>query len=219
MQQMVADDSFGELILYNSRLNNGPPSRYDPIPSAWHNDPKVSGGGCWAVEAAHGIDTFLQFVGNRPVTVVGAVISNAMYGREVEDTSVGVLRTDNGVTGIIESGYSYPSGVRSGDQSFRFVGTKATVIERHDKQGSLTIEVHTNQGVTFHEDVPNSLRFKRMMAAALEAVQEGRTFEPNIADAVRILEIQDAVYSYARANPITNGPYALGMPAAPPFQT
>ena len=40
VQQMIEDGSFGELILYNSRLNNGPPSRYDPTPSAWHNDPR-----------------------------------------------------------------------------------------------------------------------------------------------------------------------------------
>jgi predicted dehydrogenase len=71
VRQKVEDDTLGDLVLYNSRLNNGPPSRYDPTPSAWHNDSSVSGGGCWAVEAAHGIDTFLQFAGARPITVVG----------------------------------------------------------------------------------------------------------------------------------------------------
>jgi predicted dehydrogenase len=215
IQQMVADDTLGDLMLYNSRLNNGPPSRYDPTPSAWHNDPRVSGGGCWAVEAAHGIDTFLQFVGRQPVMVVGAVMSNAMYGRAVEDMGVGVLRTDNGVTGIIESGYSYPSGTRSGDHFFRFIGAKASVFERYDRQGQPVIEVHTPQEVTFHEDIPNSARFTRMISAALAAVQEGRSFEPNIADAVRILEVQDAVYAHARANPLANGPHVMGMPLPP----
>ncbi len=214
VQQMVADGTLGELILYNSRLNNGPPSRYDPTPSAWHNDPQVSGGGSWAVEAAHGIDTFLQFAGGSPVTVVGAVVSNALYGRTVEDMAVGVLRTDNGITGIIESGYSYPSGVRSGDHFFRFVGSKASVFEGYDQQGNPLIEVHTTQGVTFHEDIPNNARFVGVIDAALTALQEGRAFAPNIADAIRILEIQDAVYDYARANPIANGPHALGKPLA-----
>ena len=213
VQQMIEDGSFGELVLYNSRLNNGPPSRYDPTPSAWHNDPKVSGGGCWATEAAHGIDTFLQFSGGRPVTVVGAVISNAMYARGVEDIGVGVLRTDDGVTGIVESGYSYPAGARGGDHSFRFIGSKATVLQRYDQQGNPVTEVHTTQGVTFHPDIPNSARMREIMKRALAAIEEGRSsFEPNIADALRILEVQDAVYAYARANPMANGPHPLGAP-------
>ena len=45
VKEMVADGTLGELVMYNSRLNNGPPSRYDPTPSAWHNRPDVSGGG------------------------------------------------------------------------------------------------------------------------------------------------------------------------------
>jgi len=215
LQQMVADGSLGELILFNSRLNNGPPSRYDPTPSAWHNDPTLSGGGAWAVEAAHGIDTFLQFIGQQPLTVVGAVMSNAMYGQAVEDIGIGILRTGNGVTGIIESGYSYPSGARSGDHFFRFVGSKASVFERYDKKGDPIIEVHTPQGVTYHADISNGARFQGVIATALDAIAHGRAFEPNIADAVRILEVQDAVYAHARANPQANGPHPLGMPAAP----
>jgi predicted dehydrogenase len=211
VEQMLADGTLGDLVLYSSRLNNGPPSRYDPTPSAWHNDAKVSGGGCWAVEAAHGIDTFLQFAGQHPIAVVGAVISNAMYGRTVEDIAVGMLRTDNGVTAIIEAGYSYPSGVRSGDHFFRFIGTKASVFERYDRQGHPVIETHTPAGVTFQEDIPNGIRFQRVIEAALVALQAGRTFAPNISDAVRILDVQDAVYAHARANPHTNGPYAMDV--------
>jgi predicted dehydrogenase len=165
------------------------------------------------VEAAHGIDTFLQFVGQRSVTVVGAVMSNTMYGRAVEDSGVGVLRTDDGITGIIESGYSYPAGARSGDHFFRFIGTRATVCERYDKGGTPIIEVHTTQGVTFHEDIAHGPRMQEIMRRALAALQDGRDFAPNIADAVRILEIQDAVYAHARANPLTNGPHPMGMPA------
>ena len=212
VQQMIEDGSLGELVLYNSRLNNGPPSRYDPTPSAWHNDPTISGGGCWATESAHGIDTFLQFVGDKPVSVVGSVISNKMYARGVEDIGVGVLRTDDGVTGIVESGYSYPSGARGGDHSFRFIGSKATVLQRYDQQANLVTEVHTTEGVTFHPDVPNSGRMREVIRQGLAAIEEGRSFKPDIADAVRILEVQDAVYAHARANPIANGPHPLGAP-------
>ena len=214
VQEMIDDGSFGDLVLYNSRLNNGPPARYDPTPSAWHNDASISGGGCWATESAHGIDTFLQFAGDSPVTAVGGVISNGMYGRGVEDVAVGLLRTDTGVTGIVESGYSYPSGARAGDHSFRFIGTKATVLQRYDRQGNRVNEVHTAGGVTFHPEPPNT-GMKEIMRRGLAAIEEGQSgFEPNVADAVRILEVQDAVYALARAHQITNGPHTLDAPGA-----
>ena len=208
--EMVADGSLGELTLYSSRLNNGPPSRYDPTPSAWHNDPTVSGGGCWAVEAAHGIDTFLQFVGDQRITVVGAVMSNAMYSREVEDSGIGVLRTEEGVTGIIESGYTYPSGTRSGDHFFRFVGTKASVFEQYGRNGEPLIEVHTTEGVQSSEDISHGERMRSVMGTALDTIRDGGTFEPTVVDAVRILEIQDAVYAHARRGVTTHGPHPMG---------
>lgn len=212
-RQMRAEGALGDLVLYNSRLNNGPPTRYDPTPSAWQNDARIAGGGSWALEAAHGIDTFLQFVGEQPVIAVGGVISNAMYGRAVEDIGLGILRTASGITAIIEAGYCYPSGVRSGDHFFRFVGTKASLFAHYDPQGNPIIEVHTSAGVTIHEEMSNAARFLGVMDAALGALQEGRNFEAHIGHALQILEVQDQVYALARANALTNGPHALGLPA------
>ena len=216
VKEMVANGSLGDLVLFSSRLNNGPPTRYDRTPSAWHNDPAVSGGGCWATEAAHGIDTYLLFVGNRSITVVGAVISNAMYGREIEDSALGMLRSDNGITGIIESGYTYPSGARSGDHFFRFVGTKASVFALYGRNGEPLIETHTSAGVEVCEDLPHSERMRRVISGGLAAIQESRASETNILDAVRILEVQDAVYAYARTNTAANGPHPMGAPAPRP---
>ncbi len=210
VKELLEDGSLGELVLYNSRLNNGPPTRYDPTPSYWHNDPSISGGGCWAVEAAHGIDTFLQFVGDQEITVVGSVMSNAMYGRVVEDNGIGVLRTENGITGIIESGYTYPSGKRGGDHFFRFIGTKASVFEQYGKDGEPLIEVHTTEGVQFSEDISHGARIKGIMANAFDAIRDGNSFDPSVVDAVRILEVQDAVYTHARQSEASNGPYPLG---------
>ena len=143
-------------------------------------------------------------------------MSNAMYRRGVEDIGVGVLRTDDGVTGIIESGYSYPAGARSGDHFFRFVGTKASVFEQYGRNGEALIEVHTPEGAQFSEDISHGERMQRVMAEALSAIRESRAIEPTIVDAVRILEIQDAVYEYARGGAITNGPHPMGTPASQP---
>ena len=151
-----------------------------------------------------------QFVGDQDVTVVGAVMSNSMHSRVIEDSGIGVLRTENGITGIIESGYTYPSGKRGGDHFFRFIGTKASVFEQYGKNGEPLIEVHTTEGVQFSEDISHGARINGVMGNAFDAIRDGRTFEPSVVDAVRILEIQDAVYAHARQSVTTHGPYPMG---------
>ena len=212
--RMAADGSLGDLILYSSRLNNGPPTRYDPTPSHWLNKPALSGGGSWIVEASHGIDTFLQFAGDGTVTVVGGVLANLMHRRDVEDTAVGIVRTAAGVTGIIESGFNYPSGTRAGDHFFRFVGSKASVFERYGDQGEPLIEVHTSDGVAITPDIGHGERMRRVIEWGLEAIAAGRIGDPDVMQAVRVLEVQDAVYDHLRSNAAAAGPYPLGAPPA-----
>jgi predicted dehydrogenase len=209
--KMRAEGSFGEPILYSERLNNGSPMRYDTTASAWLNDPAASGGGSWVVEGAHGIASFLLFVGDVPVEVVGAVISNAMYRREVEESSVGVLRTPGGVTGIIESGYTYPKNPsRGGDHHYRYVGSKASVFGTYGPDGTPLVEVHTAAGVQVSEDIAHSERMLRIVRSGIEQLQAGPAATPPIARALRTLEINDAVYAHARATPFANGPHPLG---------
>ena len=214
VERMVADGSLGDLILYSSRLNNGPPTRYDPTPSHWLNKPGLSGGGSWVVESSHGIDTFLQFAGPGPVTVVGGVLANLMHRREVEDTAVGIVRTAAGVTGIIESGFNYPSGTRAGDHFFRFVGSNASVFERYGDHGEPLIEVHTSDGVAITPDIGHGERMRRVIEWGLETITAGRIGDPDVMQAVRVLEVQDAVYDHLRGNAAAAGPYPLGAPPA-----
>ena len=216
IEELIARDEIGQIVLYGSRLNNGPPSRYDRTPSYWHNDPGISGGGCWATEASHGIDTFLQFAGPGQVTVAGAILSNALHRREVEDIAIGLLRGENGITGVVESGYSYPAGVRGGDHFFRFVGTKASVFALYGQQGEPLIELHTTEGVLTREELSHGERMQRVVAAALSALAKGADFAADIGQAVRILEVQDAVFEFARATHHGAGPNPLGAPPDKP---
>ena len=64
--QSIADGTLGDLAHFHSRLSTSTPTRYDGMPSAWHNDPSISGGGCWAVECQHGIDIMLDALGGQP---------------------------------------------------------------------------------------------------------------------------------------------------------
>ena len=217
IKELVANGQLGDIVLIASRLNNGPPSRYDATPSYWHNQASISGGGSWAVEAAHGIDTFLQFTEGQQVTVAGAVICNTLHRRSVEDVAIALLRTDQGITGLVESGYCYPAGARSGDHFFRFVGSKASVFAQYGPKAEPLIEVHTAEGVQIGEDLSHGDRMRLVVESALAALAAGEAFEVGITDAVRILQIQDAVYAHARADKVTAGPHAMAGAAARPY--
>ena len=80
----------------------------------------------------------------------------------------------------------------------------------YGKEGEPLIEVNTSSGTGFEEDLGHGERMRKVIDEGLSALQEERVPETNILDAVRILEIQDAVYDHARTNPFTNGPYPMG---------
>jgi hypothetical protein len=87
---------------------------------------------------------------------------------------------------------------------------------RYDRAGEHVIEIHTTDGVRFEADRPHSERMSQVIADGLQAVGEGRCYEVSVTDAVRILEVQDAVYERARAQPRTNGPQPMDKPPARP---
>ena len=84
------------------------------------------------------------------------------------------------------------------------------MFEQYGRNGEPLIEVHTTEGVQFSEDISHSERIQGIMGRAFDAIRNGSTFEPTVTDAVRILEIQDAVYAYARQGIITHGPHPMG---------
>ena len=95
------------------------------------------------------------------------------------------------------------------------IGSKTSVFAFYGKEGEPPIEVNTS-GIECEEDLEHGERMRKVIDEGLSALEEERVPETNILDAVRILEIQDAVYDHARTNPLTNGPHPMGMAAARP---
>ena len=89
------------------------------------------------------------------------------------------------------------------------------VFQQYGKEGEPLIEVHTTEGVQFSEDLSHGERMTTIVDQALTALADGRSFIPNIDQAVRILEIQDAVYDHARRSTLTKRPVPYGHPAYP----
>ena len=71
-------------------------------------DPAIAGGGPTINVATHFFDLF-RFITSKEVSTVSAVMSSRTHGCEIEDYSIVTLQTDDGVVGVVESGYSFPS--------------------------------------------------------------------------------------------------------------
>ena len=56
------------------------------------------------------------------------------------------------------------------------------------------IEVHTSDGVAITPDIGHGERMRRVIEWGLEAIAAGRIGDPDVMQAVRVLEVQDAVY-------------------------
>ena len=217
LRKVRADGTFGELVHFYCRLSTATPARYDDTPSAWHNDPSISGGGCWAIECQHGIGTLLDFAGDQPIAAVAGVLSNATHKRPFEDYAAGLFRIGDGATALIEATYHAPLGDNAtGDYVIRAIGTKATVVSHYGSDYEPEVQIHRGEGSTRVDEVPRSDLFGINIQRNLDALAAGNPPPSPIGKAVRILELQDAVYDLARSSAATNGPHPMADPAPRP---
>ena len=99
----------GPRVHAHFRIVNGPPSRYERDGVPWMLDPAISGGGALRNLGIHAVDAFLSYAGGEDVEVLGAAVSYRAHGRGVEEMGAAVLRSESGIIGTVEAGYTYAS--------------------------------------------------------------------------------------------------------------
>ena len=87
------------------------------------------------------------------------------------------------------------------------------MFERYGDHGEPLIEVHTSAGVAITPDLGHGERMRRVVEWGLQAIADGRIGTPDVMQAVRVLEVQDAMYEFARGTAAAAGPFPLGAPA------
>jgi predicted dehydrogenase len=95
------------------RFNQPGVHRYIDLGSQWMLSKADAGGGALLNLGIHGFDLCRYLTGEEP-TVVSAVTSRSMHGREVEDYAHVTLRTPSGVIFLNEASYTFPG--TAGDQ-------------------------------------------------------------------------------------------------------
>jgi len=170
---------------------SGPPARYRQLGCEWMLDPARSGGGCTINLAGHLIDLFRVFTGTEPV-VESVLMSNASWGKRVEDYSAIALRSERAV-GMVETGYGFPAELGRFDQLFSLRTARKYVVVRSDDVIEIT-DAETFQVEVLHTPTGNFRWYPTFVAESLRRCEQGL---PPVADLDALLaamKVIDAAY-------------------------
>lgn len=179
----------------------------DYYKDSWHGTLKLDGGGALMNQAIHMIDILQHLMG--PVDSLQAYTATLGHSIEVEDTAAAVLRFKNNALGIIYgSTASFPGQFRR----IEITGTKGTVIQ---VENSFKVWQFADQTEADNEifnrfnkieggggvSDPGAIPFEphaKNIAAFIDSIETGKTFEINGLEARKAVEIVLAIYTSAR---------------------
>jgi predicted dehydrogenase len=175
----------------------GPPERYIRAGSGWMLDRAIAGGGSTINVGSHFIDLFRLLTGS-PIRSVCAIMSNRGHRLAVEDHSMLLMTAEDGTTGIIETGYSYPS-TKDDQREFSFSLSSDAAYYRSAPDMLLVRprvpEPRTrNVPVRLDTDIYYPLFFDRVLAD----LASGAAPVAGLADAEAMMRVVDAAYDSAR---------------------
>ena len=213
LEELRGQERLGALSHAHFRLINGPPTRYVRDGVGWMLDPAVAGGGPLMNLGIHCVDAFLRLVAE-PVACVAAQVSYRLHGEAIEDFCTATLRSESGVIGTIEAGYTYPSlgagGRPSGDREWRIAAGGAYL--RDDGQ---SLRVVTADGQDEVQPCPSSSdHYMRFSVDTLERLQQGRPPVASIRDCYRAVALIDQIYERAGLQRTGVGLHAPEQPGA-----
>ncbi len=168
------------------RIINGPPRRYRDWHVPWMLDPRQSGGGALRNLGVHGVDAFLSLAGEQAVRVEHAAF-HSIFGEAVEDYACVVLRADDGMIGVIESGYTHPDA--GGTYELRMNAAGGALVDTGSH-----VTATPQRAIDAAHYVPSSQRYSRFVGDTLERVRTGRAPAVSLREFARATEIVDQAY-------------------------
>ncbi len=178
----------------NFRFIAGPVSRYYRNGNVWNLKKAEAGGGCLTNVGIHFPDLYLHLTGKKPRSVY-AVISNSVYGEEVEDFAHLTMEMEDGALCSIESAYVHTQTPRAPSVEFS-LHSKRYQFRSIDRNTMLWCD---EQGNHNYLEAPqdNSSFYPAFVADTLEALQKGRSPVAGIEDDLAAMRIVDAAYRSA----------------------
>ncbi|MCY3863824.1 MAG: Gfo/Idh/MocA family oxidoreductase [Chloroflexi bacterium] len=183
---------------FHFRVINGPPERYALDGVGWMLDPAIAGGGCMRNVGIHTVDGFLRYTGGESTEVLGAAISYRAHGQAIEEFCAAALRSESGVIGTVEAGYSFASMKPGGDFEARLSAANCYIIDRNEKLEVATLDDEEARTLTIPDQ---GARYDQFGRDTLTRLREGRPPIATLRDCYRAMQIIDDIYDKALATP------------------
>ena len=176
----------------------GPPSRYEAAGAGWALDPAFAGGGSTINVATHFIDFFRLLTG-KEITRVSAVMHSRTHRGPIEDYSLVTMQTEDGVVGLVETGYSFPS---TPDEQREFSFTLAS-NRMYAKSGPDRIEIRDRNNLaagtrSLRLRLETDVYYPLFVQQVLSECRSGARPLASLRDAEAMMQVMDAAYASAR---------------------
>jgi len=198
LDELEAGNRVGARTHFHFRVINGPPERYELDGVGWMLDPAISGGGCLRNVGIHTIDGFLRFTQGEAVEVVGAALSYRAHGKAIEEFCAALLRSESGVIGTVEAGYSYASMKPGGDFEGRLSAANCTLIDRNDTLQVATLDDDTVRTLSIPDQ---GERYDQFGPDTLARLRADRPPIATLNDCHRAMQVIDEIYAKAVRTP------------------
>ncbi len=198
LDRLDAAGRVGPRSHFHFRVINGPPLRYEQDGVGWMLDPAVAGGGCLRNVGIHAVDGFLRYIQGEEAEVVGAAISYRVHGAAIEELATALLRSESGIIGTVEAGYSFASMRAGGDFEGRLASANCYLIDRDDELRVATLDDGGQRRIS----IPNQgARYDQFGADTLERLRDGRPPIASLEDCYRAVRLIDEIYARAVVTP------------------
>ena len=202
MKQAIADGKIGKPVSGYSQFT----CWYPDMPGAWRQSKKNGGGGAMMDMGVHCID-LMQYVTGSKVKQVAAFHDTLSFHYEVEDTSMVMLRLENGCQCVVQSNFNIPDEASKwrleffGDQG-RLIGEN--VLGQIDggtldalfcgEMGGYDAQQDTKnvQGTTI--DVEFGNMYTRQIVSFGNSILNNLPLEVPASDAVQVQKVMEAAY-------------------------
>lgn len=193
LRELEAEGRRGDPVHAHFRVVNGPPSRYAVMGVPWMLDRAVSGGGCLRNLGIHCVDAFAYFTGGEEIEVLQAAIEHHSDAN-IETFAAVLLRSERGVIGTIETGYTFTAR-RGSDTEWRVSTTNAYLVDQNQRLRILTLDDESDTTVS----IPSVAdRYDQFMADTLHRLRTGEPPVISIHDYARASRLIDTIYATAK---------------------
>jgi 1,5-anhydro-D-fructose reductase (1,5-anhydro-D-mannitol-forming) len=183
IRQFLADGEIGSVRLAQVEVGVG-----RMLPQGWRTDPSLAGVGVMNNMGVHAYD-LLRYLFGAEVTEATAV-ADVEAGFDVDTMALALLRFDNGALAYVNANQSVPNS----QSDLSIYGTEGTVlgrgITRPNLNGSYSV---IGRSGTTQRDVSTAGPFVATVADFADAVLQGRDPSPSGLDALRSVQLTDAL--------------------------